>query len=273
MYEISTKSFWATWGVPVCALSGMTFFLLDPLSDQVLFFYLNRLSFFTGEGMWSCLTVFGDEFVAITLGLPFMMWRREMTWTMLLAILFSYAIVHGLKPLCATDRPSLVFQETAWLHVIGPVFLKGSFPSGHTTTIFTLISLHVLTFRNVPIGLFGALLLFGLAVGMSRCVVGVHWPVDVMAGMAFGWLSGLLSSTLIKRRPIEARFYYPIIALFLVCSVFVITWHDPGYPYSRPFQIILSSMSLLVSISYFVVPKSILYLRPNWKFAHRKSTY
>lgn len=258
MHEISTKSFWVTWGVPAFALSWMTFFLLDPSSNQALFLYLNRLSFFTGEAVWSLLTLCGDEFVAVTLGLSVIIWRRDVTWTVLVAIMLSYAIVHGLKPLCAVSRPSLVFQDSDLVHVIGPAYQKSSFPSGHTTTIFTLLSLNVLTVRNIPIGLFCALMSFGLAVGMSRCVVGVHWPVDVIAGMAFGWLSGLLSSALIKQPPIEGRFYYPIIALFLLCSVFVMIWHDPGYPYSRAFQIILSSMSLLVSIGYFVVRKSIL---------------
>lgn len=57
-----------------------------------------------------------------------------------------------------------------------------SFPSGHTTTIFALC--FTLSFL-VP-RLFPWLLAVSVAVGLSRIVIGVHYPTDVFAGFLVG---------------------------------------------------------------------------------------
>lgn len=72
-----------------------------------------------------------------------------------------------------------------------------SFPSGHAanaTLVWLCLALLVpRTARARTIAIWGAVWL-ALAVGLSRCILGVHWPSDVIGGWAFGlfWTIALL---------------------------------------------------------------------------------
>jgi len=70
-----------------------------------------------------------------------------------------------------------------------------SFPSGHAATIACAITLILLRIRSrkLMIGLSGV----ALTVGLSRVIVGVHWPIDVATGGILGWAAALIGSQLI----------------------------------------------------------------------------
>jgi undecaprenyl-diphosphatase len=62
-----------------------------------------------------------------------------------------------------------------------------SLPSGHTSAAFVMA---VLLSYFYPI-LIAPALVWASLVGLSRIYLGVHYPTDVLAGMALGMLSGL----------------------------------------------------------------------------------
>jgi membrane-associated phospholipid phosphatase len=77
-----------------------------------------------------------------------------------------------------------------FIDAVGPVSFHSlandwrfeSFPSGHTTTAFALAwTIGFLAPRYFPFVLIGA-----IAIGLSRVAVGMHYPSDVLGGMAFG---------------------------------------------------------------------------------------
>ncbi|SMF61288.1 phosphatase PAP2 family protein [Allosphingosinicella indica] len=64
-----------------------------------------------------------------------------------------------------------------------------SFPSGHAanaTITYLAIALLLPQARSGKAMAVGAAFILAAAIGLSRIVLGVHWPSDVMAGWAFG---------------------------------------------------------------------------------------
>ncbi len=149
-----------------------------------LFRWLNGLSRYTGEPLWANITLFGEGLLGVALVAPIARWRRDMAWSLLLAALLAVLVVHGVKELFDMPRPALVLPASE-VNVIGPLLQAVSFPSGHTATITILATVVALHLNR---GYFyAAALLAILLVGLSRVVVGAHWPMDVLGGMVLGW--------------------------------------------------------------------------------------
>jgi len=216
------------WAVPALSLLGFAAIWATG-SNEALFRALNRLGPLTADGLWASLTILGDTLVALALAGLLARRRPDILWGLLLAAVFATAWVHVLKPLVQALRPLSVLGETQ-VHVIGHALHAGSFPSGHTTTAFTLAGVFVL--RGVPRGLAWGLMAVALLAGISRSVVGAHWPLDLLAGAFGGWLAAVIGSWLVDRwdwglRPGPAR---GIRVFFLLCAVALLAVHDTGYP-------------------------------------------
>ena len=70
-----------------------------------------------------------------------------------------------------------------------------AFPSGHTmtaTAIATAARLHRLADALALAGRSRSPSLFAVTMGLSRVYLGVHWPSDVLAGLAFGLAIALI---------------------------------------------------------------------------------
>ena len=183
---MSRKAAWQ-WAPPLLALLLLTVVYASG-SNRALFLFLNHFSTYSGDTVWAQLTVMGDTAVILALLLPWWRKRTDMVWAALLAALLATAWTHGLKPFFDIPRPPAVLLADSF-HVIGPAHRTGSFPSGHSTAIFTLVGVIVLT--SAVGWLRWPLLAFAILVAVSRSVVGVHWPIDLLGGMLGGWLSAL----------------------------------------------------------------------------------
>jgi undecaprenyl-diphosphatase len=144
-------------------------------------------------------TVLGEPTVLIAAGLAaaFLLWRaghRHMPWILIAITMIGRGLSELQKYWIARPRPDvephLVLVRTS------------SFPSGHATSsmIFYLTMALALTARTRwhRIAAAGAVLLSFL-IGMSRVMLGVHWPSDVIGGWAFGMLWVLLTLRLAGR--------------------------------------------------------------------------
>lgn len=177
---VGATVFWQVLGGPASPL------------DESLMRGLRRLLPASVDGVFGVITRSGSALVVLptasiaVLGLVLARRRFEavlVTVSTLSASLLSYLI----KSATGRARPEL--WETQW-------YWGSSFPSGHTlsTAAFgTALALAVGRIR--PGARRGAMIvavLWALAVALSRVVLGVHWPTDVLAALCLGMLVPLL---------------------------------------------------------------------------------
>lgn len=199
------------WGFPLLCL-GLALEIIATHSNVALFLRLNHASQALSPFLWSHLTALGDAALTPLCLLPWWRKRPDLLWAGLLAALLAFAFSHGLKHEFNAPRPPAVVS----VMVIGPRLLHGSFPSGHTTTIFTMVGLMVLglPLRTKQVSLVAILL--ATAVGYSRLALGVHWPLDVLVGAAGGWLCAAGGLAWARHWPHGQRYGYRVAFILLL---------------------------------------------------------
>lgn len=230
------------WGVPLVAAAAFIA-LVATGADRAAFVAINAWSHATGPAPWPYLTVLGDTAVAIALFLPFALRRPDVLRALVVGAVAATLFVHVLKPLLAEPRPPAVMAPGT-ITIIGPAYTTRSFPSGHTTTIFLAASLIWMHFRNA--WLRATVLAIAIAVGLSRVVVGVHWPVDVAGGAAGGWLCGVFGTLLARRWPAGLRpgVQAVLTAIGAACAIALLAGLRTGYPEAAPLQIAVAVVAL-----------------------------
>lgn len=195
--------------------------------NQPLFITLHDALLQWGGAPWANFTVLGDSALTPLVLVIYIRRRPDLLWAAVLAGLLAYALSHGLKPLVNEARPPAVLQD---LIVVGPRLLHGSFPSGHTTSIFTLVGLLMLGLPARGRGLQLGLMVLGALVGLSRIGVGVHWPVDVLAGAACGWFSAAAGLALARRWPWGEKGWgrVPPLLLLLILALYNLLANNTG---------------------------------------------
>ena len=146
------------------------------------------------------LTILGEPTVLVGGGFIVAAWlwyrgRARFAFGLLLVILVGRGLTEVQKYWIARARPTIE------PHLV--VVKTSSFPSGHSASsmIFYLtvaVALVPAGWRRVAAA--GAVIL-SLLIGLSRVMLGVHWPSDVIGGWSFGMLW-----VLVTLRPAERLF-------------------------------------------------------------------
>jgi undecaprenyl-diphosphatase len=145
------------------------------------------------------LTALGEPTVLIGAAVATALWlwyagHRHLPFVLIAITMLGRGLSQAQKYWIGRARPDLE------AHLV--VVKTTSFPSGHATSsmIFFLVMALTLTsgtrwHRRAAAGA----LLLSLLVGLSRVMLGVHWPSDVIGGWAFGLLWVLLTLRIARR--------------------------------------------------------------------------
>lgn len=140
-------------------------------------------------------THYGDGIMWVPLGLFCFFYRRKYFIAVIAGVLISTILAQFLKRVIYPDelRPITYLSENFPVHIVEGVKMKRvhSFPSGHTTTAFTMALIMAHMFNNKAVSFI--LPFLALLAGYSRVYLGQHYLTDILAGMCIGILSAVLS--------------------------------------------------------------------------------
>ncbi|MDC6367092.1 MULTISPECIES: phosphatase PAP2 family protein [Flavobacteriaceae] len=134
--------------------------------------------------------------------------RFRFKWLAIFLLAFAFQIVLVLlfkKGFYSGElRPYLYFYRSGLGHIINlvegvKIRYVNTFPSGHTATIFYLVSFFALLSRNRTAS--WVLMIVGALVGLSRIYLVQHFYIDVYFGILFGTLSSIMAYLIVRRFP------------------------------------------------------------------------
>lgn len=228
--------------LPAIAVTALIVIQLTA-SDQSLFIAINGISRHTGDALWANWTILGDALVMFALLLPFAGRRPDIVWTGISASVVTIIIIQLLKSWIALPRPAAIIPPEL-IHIIGPALRTNAFPSGHTAAAFAFAGTVGLLAGRLP--LMALLLCLAAGVGISRIAVGVHWPQDVLGGMAIGWLAAVTGLWTSQRWPWGMKLIPQ--RLFALClltaTLLLLTQHDTHYAQAALLQKLIALAAL-----------------------------
>ncbi len=132
-------------------------------------------------------------------------WRRRALWLIPLIGLSDWLNSSVLKDIFMRPRPCQeIFEGIRLLVDCGPAY---SFPSSHAANMGAVGIFLALGARKQAAQ--RAILLLPILVAYSRVHVGVHYPLDILAGFVEGAILALIWNTILRRLPPRYRLLGP----------------------------------------------------------------
>lgn len=177
--------------------------------DRDLLLYLNNLGTPSWDSFWLVVTN-KLTFIPLYLFLLYLMCKNLNKKAILLLVLSLVSMItftdqitnlfkfsfERLRPCAQEGVLEFIRQNECW----GYGFFSGHSSNSMAAAIFTILMLKSSKRRN----LIYLMLPWSIVVGYSRIYLGVHYPLDVLCGLAFGVFSGYLFYTIFKY--LEQRF-------------------------------------------------------------------
>lgn len=125
-------------------------------------------------------------------------WKKTSTLFFLLSVAVSALLTNVIKLIIERPRP---IHNELWegsIHAIERYSSSFSFFSSHSATTFAMAVFFSLFFRNNKI--YGIIAIaWATLVAYSRIYVAKHYPVDVLVGILFGTMIGILGYVMLER--------------------------------------------------------------------------
>lgn len=189
-------------------------------ANQPLFIVLHHALAVVPGAVWRLCSMFGEWTVATAVLLLLAARKPALLPRMLVLGLAGVAASIWLKAGFAVPRPPLVLPPGT-VTLLDNLPGNASFPSGHA------IAVGVLTGALLPrASLRGQL---GLAAGallvcLSRIAIGVHWPLDVLAGLVLGLVLAAAAQQ-VPKSGLPSTLLLPLVKLLALVLLGVSVWH------------------------------------------------
>ncbi|WP_434358908.1 phosphatase PAP2 family protein [Parasalinivibrio latis] len=182
--------------------------------DQPLFLAINAGASVLPDTFWSMVTLMGDGMIMFAI-FPFVFFRHHRLMVVALCLtVMALLVIHGIKGVTDWARPPAVLPPDAF-NLIGKPYTGNSFPSGHAATAMATAML----WRSVLPEKFGNWLLGAAGlVAVSRIAVGIHWPTDVLVGLAIGLVLAWGAGTLMRNVTWSDRLWVKAVLLLMLAG-------------------------------------------------------
>lgn len=261
-----TRSPWV-WLPPALSLVLLAA-LATSAANRSVFLLLNRLGHPLGDALWLHLTMLGDGAVALALVLPAIRRSPQCFWAALVAAVVAILWVQVLKQAVSVPRPLAVLAPGLF-YQSGPAYRAVSFPSGHAAASFAVAGIWIMSMPGRHL-MRAALLALAVLVSLSRVMVGVHWPIDILWGMLGGWLgawSGLAMYARYQWKTDGPGGFLAGLLLSLVAAALLVS-HHVQIPEVLPFQHALGAICLAWGVGemFLMLPRISLRRRTKGEF-------
>jgi undecaprenyl-diphosphatase len=184
--------------------------------DVELFVFLNSLGSAAYDGMWLFITK-QSNWIPLFLLLLYVIFKKlgaKQTLYLLLVVAllvtFTDQVTNVFKNGFQRLRPCNNQEIKSFIRVLQ---IRGSFSffSGHASNSMAVATLIYFTLRS-HFKYFGLLFMWPLIFAYSRIYLGLHYPIDILSGYLFGFVSGYLMFKLYK---IAQQRYFPLSSKYL----------------------------------------------------------
>lgn len=201
------------------------------------------------------ITQLGDALVIFPFIFIFLIIAPKFWEVLLTSSLITLIISAVLKLIFAVPRPAAMIDMDTFTIMGRPNILHTSLPSGHSMTVFMVITVLLYAFMPKKIAhkvLWSvALILIGLTIAFSRVAVGAHYPLDVILGCTIGYIVAILSIRLNTNLNwlywMKTWRFYPIIMLILSIWTYLVILKIMKY------NMIIFYLSLIALVVTFCV--------------------
>ncbi len=234
---------------PTLVFGGSAAAIFLTNTNVAIFFGVQSLTTALPDGVWAFITDQASVVsVAAWMSLTLLVCPRAAA-SVLLSWPAGLVVVRGLKYWVDAPRPQLLLPPEA-IHVAGVELTSYSFPSGHTATAFAVAAAMLWTLpASLRARWMAPALVCAALVGVSRIGVGAHWPVDVLAGAAIGWLCGVSGALWSNYwRFWQRRAGLVVLALLGLCAGVARLVVDSGYPSVAAFAMALGVLATATSL-------------------------
>ena len=194
----------------------------------------------TGISFLSFFSLFGEELPLILIvGFVYWSYSKKLGRTMGLSAIMGLTWNTMIKNIVLRRRPYFDHEGIKILRVVEPeadiydIAAQGySFPSAHSTNAATVFGSLAFNLRKRWVT--AVAIAIPLLTGISRFIVGAHYPTDVLAG----WLLGLISVMIVRLLQKRVKNTLALYGILLVTAI-------PGFFYCKSTDY-FTSMGLLI---------------------------